>query len=125
MLTIYYLASYINGLLLNFTNEVFDITDFVSIVEPKNAGVSLAYQHDSENLKPDNSIVQRIDAVMASLVSKNFGAKKLSANEFTQLVSLLRKVDKKRMTPVMEKYFNCESSGMCSSSQTDLKNAYR
>ena len=85
----------------------------------------MVYEHDTENLKPDNSIVERIDKVMASLVVKSLGAKKQSAHEFTQLVSLLRKVDKKRMTPVMERYFDCEKSGMCSSSQTDLKNVYR
>lgn len=79
-------------------------------------------------MKPDNSIVERIDKVMAKLVDVsrkgNFAAKQESAHEFTQLVTLLRKVDKKRMTPVMEKYFNCDKSGMCKP-DSDLKGVYR
>lgn len=99
-----------------------------SFVESKSEGVSLVFSHESEQMKPDNSIVERIDKVMAKLVDVsrkgNFAAKQESAHEFTQLVTLLRKVDKKRMTPVMEKYFNCDKSGMCKP-DSDLKGVYR
>ena len=66
------------------------------------------YEHDAESMKPVNSIVDRIDKVMARLVvsKDNMGAKQQSAHEFTQLVTLLRKVDDKRMTPLLEKYFS-------------------
>ena len=87
--------------------------------------MSLAFEHDEENLKPDNSIVQRIEKVMVNLVSKDSGAKKESAHEFTHLVSLLRKVDKKRMTPIMEEFMDCEKSGLCTSAETDLKSVYK
>ena len=62
---------------------------------------------------------------MANLVSKDSEVKRESAHEFTHLVSLLRKVDKKRMIPVMEEYLDCEKSGLCRSSETDLKSVYR
>ena len=85
----------------------------------------MAFEHDEENIKPDNSIVARIEKVMVNLVSKDSGAKKESAHEFTHLVSLLRKVDKKRMTPIMEQFLDCEKGGLCTSTQTDLKSVYR
>ena len=97
----------------------------MSFVEPKNEGVSLAYEHDAEYIKPDNTIIERIQKVMANLISQDSGAKRESAHEFTHLVSLLRKVDKKRMIPVMEEYLDCEKSGKCRSADSDLKNVYR
>ena len=94
-------------------------------IESKQEGVSLAYQHAVDIEKPVNSIVERIDAVMDRLVSKTTEVKKQSANDFSQLVALFRKLDKKRMTPIMDKYFDCISGGLCSSSETDLKSVYR
>ena len=88
----------------------------------------MVYEHDSENLKPDNSIVNRIEVIMSKLVDNSgqndMSVKQESAQQFTQLVTLLRKLDKKRMRPIMEKYFNCEKSGMCKP-DSDLKNVYR
>eukprot|EP00794_Sanderia_malayensis_P008123 gene8123-8993_t len=96
-------------------------------IESMGEGVSLAYEHETETLKPDNSIIARIDTIMTKLVTgkSNMGARQDSAHEFTQLVTLLRKLDDKRMRPVMEKYFECDRSGMCAKSQTDLKGVYR
>ncbi len=86
----------------------------------------MIYEHETGSVKPDNSIINRIDNVMTKLVTRTrMGAKQESAHEFTQLVTLLRKVDQKRMRPVMEKYFDCDRSGMCKSSETDLKGVYR
>ncbi len=91
--------------------------------------VSLIYEHETETVKPDNSILERIDNVMSALVDtsrkNNYAAKQSSAHEFTHLVSLMRKLDTKRMTPVMEKYFDCYRSGICRSSDSDIKGVYR
>eukprot|EP00794_Sanderia_malayensis_P007911 gene7911-8766_t len=101
----------------------------VSVDTKPSKSASLIYEHENEEMKPDNGIVTKIDNVMSALVDAekrdNLAAKQDSAHEFTQLVTLLRKVDAKRMTPIMAKYFNCDKSGICSSSQTDLKSVYR
>ena len=95
----------------------------------KVTGVSLAYVHEAEAMKPDNEIVKRIDNVMSSLVDiskkDNYAAKQSSAHEFTHLVNLVRKLDRKRMAPVMDKYFDCYKSGLCASSDSDVKSVYR
>lgn len=78
------------------------------------------YGHEDEIMKPDNSIIKRIDTVMTSLVKNgHLSAKQSSAHGFVQLVNLIRKLDNKRMTPVIEKYFNFASS------DDNVKSAYR
>ena len=73
--------------------------------------VSLIYGHEKETAKPDNSIISRIDAVMTDLVkSESLSVKQSSAHEFVQLVNLIRKLDLKRMRPIMDKYFYHASS---------------
>ena len=88
--------------------------------ESKSNPVSLIYGHEQESMKPDNSIVTRIDSVMESLVKMgSLSAKQSSAHEFVELVNLVRKLDSKRMRPVMDKYFNFDAS------DANLKGAYR
>ena len=82
--------------------------------------VNLIFEHEAEVMKPENSIVDRIDSVMEDLVKKGaLNAKQSSAHEFVHLVNLVRKLDSKRMRPVMDKYFNYASS------DAELKSVYR
>jgi len=82
--------------------------------------VSLIYGHEKETAKPDNSIISRIETVMTGLVkSGSLSVKQSSAHEFVQLVNLIRKLDLKRMRPVIDKYFYHASS------DEDVKSVYR
>lgn len=93
---------------------------FEFIIEQKGKPVTLLYGHEQEILKPDNSILSRIDNIMNALVKQgSLAAKQSSAHEFVQLVNLVRKLDVKRMMPVMDKYFNFVSN------DANLKSVYR
>ena len=92
-------------------------------------GVSLIYSHEKEEIKPDENIVERIDSVMKNLVQSSrvgdLATKQSSAHDFTKLVELVRKLDKKRMTAVWDKYFDCVKSGACKENEFDVKSICR
>ena len=92
-------------------------------------GVSLIYQHENEQTKPGKGIFTRTDVIMKNLVdtskANHLAAKQNSAHEFTELVGILRKLNRKTMVEVWDKYFNCEKSGICSGADSDIKNVYR
>ena len=93
---------------------------FISELDSTAKAVSLIYGHEKETAKPDNSIISRIETVMTGLVkSGSLSVKQSSAHEFVQLVNLIRKLDLKRMRPVIDKYFYHASS------DEDVKSVYR
>jgi hypothetical protein len=67
----------------------------------------LIFDHTNENMKPASTITNQFEKVMARLVDQSgkFAATQTSAQEFTQLVMLLRKMDVKRITPLWKEYF--------------------
>ena len=91
--------------------------------------VSLVYQHEKEETKPDKGIVARIDIVMKNLVDSgrvgDLATKQSSAHGFTKLVELLRKLDNNKMIAVWDKYFDCIKSGACREDEFDVKSIYK
>ena len=67
----------------------------------------MIFDHTNENMKPASTIKNQFEKVMARLVDQSgkFAATQTSAQEFTQLVMLLRKMDVKRITPLWKEYF--------------------
>jgi len=73
---------------------------------------SLIYDHTNEESKPASTITTQFERVMARLVDQSgkFAATQTSAQEFTQLVMLLRKMDTKRIDPLWKEYFAKETT---------------
>jgi hypothetical protein len=93
-----------------------------------NVPSTLSFDHESEQLTATNTITQQVDAVMAKLVAKTgngYVAQQNSARDFQNLVTVLRKMDEKRLTPVYNQYIDCIKSGLCKASETGLKDIYR
>ena len=89
---------------------------------------TLAFDHEKENFSAANTITKQVDAIMAALVQKTEGgyiAQQNSAREFQNLVTVLRKMDEKRLTPVYTQYIDCIKSGFCKPEQTNLRDVYR
>lgn len=103
----------------NILFSYFDLVEY-------NKESTLLFDHSEEETKSTNAMSSTVESIMSSLVNKDsLSAKQDSAHEFTALVMVLRKMNKKAMTPIWDKYFDCIKSGTCKSTETDLQGVYR
>jgi len=96
---------------------------FLSFYSDYTTETTLVFDHTKEQLKSTNALVATADSIMASLASKDtLSAKQNSAHEFTALVMALRKMNRKAMKPIWDKYFDCIKSKTCTSEDAQSVN---
>jgi hypothetical protein len=87
------------------------------------SSLGLTYDH-AKTMSAATSLPPAIEVVMKRLVEGDaLSAKDTSANEFTSMVRMIRKLDKKEMKGLWDKYFDCVASKVCTTD--NMKDLYR
>lgn len=86
---------------------------------------SLAFEHSVESQQTE-TLTGQVELVIRRLIDQsNLSAKKTSAQEFSTLVALFRKMSRTKMTAIWDKYFDCAKSKVCEGSNLNMKDLYR
>jgi hypothetical protein len=82
----------------------------------------IMYDH-TNTISKAPTLPPAIEVVMQRLVKVS--VKDTSANEFTSLVRMFRKLEKREMTAIWNRYFDCTASKVCDKDDFNMKDLYR